>query len=76
MYSNANVYRKSDNKLVHVTSSYGYNVQSLVLTCKREIEAKGENFKCYYVVCLDNQKHTASRPHHFADGVVKRYYVK
>lgn len=76
MYSNANVYRKSDHKLVHMTSSYGYNVRSLVLTCKREIEAKGESFKDCYVVCYDNQKHTASIPHHFADGSVKRYYFK
>lgn len=76
MYSNANVYCKSDDKLIHFTSSYGWNVTSLVFTCKREIEAKGLNFNDYYVVCLDNQKHTASRPHHLVNGKVKRYSRK
>ena len=76
MYSNASVYRKSDNKLIHSTSSNGWNVRSLTFTCKREMEAKGLNFDNCYVMCLDNQNHTASKPHHIVDGRVKRYNPK
>lgn len=73
MYSNAIVYRKGDNKIIHSTSSYGWNIATLVFTCKRELEAKGINFDECYVVCLDNQKHKASTPYHIIDGEVKRY---
>lgn len=76
MYTNGNIYRKSDGKYVDCIGSYGWNVTSLTFEAKRLIEARGLNFDNFYVVCLDNQKHTASAPHHMIDGKVKRYYPK
>ena len=73
MYTTANIYRKSDDKLIHWGNIFGNTVTALTLASKRVIEAKGINFNECYVICLDNQKHTASKPHHIINGKVCRY---